>query len=113
MTHPGDMNTGGRDIGGRGIHLHELSWKLTSWHKDLAPPNNLQAPVLVDTSGQTTNWVGTQTHEQQADCPDFLSPQSPLDHAPKHGLAHQGTGPTSTHKWAGTVPSHQEAFTCL
>ena len=24
-------------------------------------------------------------------CLDFLSPQSPLDHAPKHGLAHQGT----------------------
>ena len=23
------------------IHLHELSWRLTSWHQDLAPPNSL------------------------------------------------------------------------
>jgi len=38
VTHPEDIDIG--DILGS-IHLPDLSWRLTSWHQVLAPPNNL------------------------------------------------------------------------
>ena len=72
VAHPGDMNTGGRYTG-----EHSSSWSLLEAEilaQDLAPLNNLQAPVLVDTSGQTTKWVGTQPHPSADRLPkEFLS----------------------------------------
>ena len=44
MTHHEGKDTGGGSSGE--TDLNELSWRSTFWHQDLAPPNNLQTPVL-------------------------------------------------------------------
>ena len=44
MTHHESKDTGGGSSGE--TDLNELSWRSTFWHQDLAPPNNLQTPVL-------------------------------------------------------------------
>ena len=50
-----------RISGPREYNQRELSWRSSSLHQDLAPPNCLQAPVL-HASGQTTSNIGTQPH---------------------------------------------------
>ena len=66
-----------------------------------------------DTSGQTTNQVGTQPHSS-ADrlVKVFPSTQLPDKHTSWHGPA-QSDKTHSTHQRAGTSPSHREARTSL
>ena len=65
-----------------------------------------------DTSGQTTNRVGTQPHPSTNKLPKVvLNPQLPLNTLLDTALSTRGTKPSSTHQWAGTSPTHQEACT--
>ena len=67
-----------------------------------------------DASGQTTNKVGTQPHPPADRLPKvFLTPQLPLNKPSDKALPTKGTRPSSTHQWAGTSLSNQEAYTSL
>ena len=65
-----------------------------------------------DTSGQTTNRVGTQPHPLADRLPKvILSAQMPLNIPLDTALPTRRTRPSSTHQWAGTSPSHHKACT--
>ena len=67
-----------------------------------------------DTSDQTTNRAGTQPQPPADKLPKvFLNPQPPLNTPWDTALFTRGTRHSSTHQWAGTSPSHQEACTSL
>ena len=60
--------------------------------------------------GQTTNREGTQPHPPAVSLPkDFLNSESPLDTPLDAALPTRGPRRSSTHQWASTGPSHQEA----
>ena len=63
-------------------------------------------------SGQTTNRVGTQPHPSADRLPKvILSPLPALNTPLDTALPTKGIRPSSTHQWAGTSSSHQEACT--
>ena len=65
-----------------------------------------------DASSQTTNRVGTHHHPSADRLPKvILSPQPSLNTPLDMALPTRGKRPSSTHQWAGTSPSHQEACT--
>ena len=65
-----------------------------------------------NTSGQTTSRIGTQPHTSADRLPKaVLISKPPLDTPLYTALSTRGTRPSSTHKWAGTSPSQQEACT--
>ena len=87
------------------------SWKYSSQHQELAPPNWLQAPML-DTSYQTTSKIGILPHSSAYRLPKVIlssqmPPNTPSDTAlpirrktqlypPEH--RHQSLSPESLHK---------------
>lgn len=70
---------------------------------------------MLDTSDQTTNWTGTQPPTPSAARvpKDFLSPQPPLDTTLDMALPTKGPQPSSTHQYAGTRSTLQEASPSL
>ena len=67
-----------------------------------------------DTSGQTSNRAGTQPHPSADRLSEvLLTPQPPINTPLDTVLPTRGTRPSSTHQWAGTSPSDQEACTSL
>ena len=85
------------------IHWRELSWRLSIWHQDLAPVLGCLRP---------NNRMGTQPQPSADRLPKVnLSPQLPIYIPLDTSLSTRGTRPSSTHQWAGTSSSHQEACT--
>ena len=69
-------------------------------------------PTQVHVSGQTTSRIGTQPHPSAGRVPQAtLSSQPPISTPLNVALSTRGTRPSSTHQWAGSSPSHQEACT--
>ena len=84
-------------------HWCELSWRLPFPPKTSPQPKASRLQCW-DTSSQTTNREGTEPHPS-ADrlFKVFLSTALPT----------RGTWTSSTHQWAGTRPSHQQAWASL
>lgn len=59
VAHRGDRDSGS-------IHLHEVSWRLTFWHQDLAAPKSLQASVLG--CFRANNELGHSSTHQDTGC---------------------------------------------
>ena len=67
-----------------------------------------------DTSSQTTDRAGTQSHPSADRLPKvFLIPQLPLNTPLDMALPTRGKKPSSTHQWVGTSHFHQEDCTSL
>ena len=80
--------------------------------QDLAPLNGQKLPVL-DSSHQTTNKTGTQTHPLTHRLPKvILSSKTPQNTPPDTALLIRGKRLSTTHQNTGTSPSViQEAYT--
>ena len=86
------------------INWYGLSQKSPSQHQDLAPPNNLQAPVL-DLSGQTTNKTGRQPLPLANRLPKvILSTQTPQNTTFDVALPTRGQDPAPPTRVQAPVP---------
>ena len=101
---------GGKDTGGRGPREYDQR----------------EVAILAPRPGPTQQPAGSSAGMPQAKQPAgetqplpsadrlpkvVLSSQSPLNTPPDMGLSTRRTRPSSTHQWAGSCPSHQEACT--
>ena len=92
-------------------HWCELSQRSPFWHRELAPPTAFRLQCW-DSSGHTTNKVGTQAYPSADRLPKvILSQPLPLNRPLNMALPTRGTRPSPTDQWAGTSPSHKEACT--
>ena len=104
---PAEVGGGCGSLWGQG-HWQQQFWEVltgVSPHRNppLAPPNSLSAPVLGDL--RTNNQQGRNT------APPIC--RQVAYSLPEQGPDHQRDKTNSTHHWAGTSPSHQEACTSL
>lgn len=93
-----------------GLSYHMNTADSSCCLNSLAPRSSPTQQLLdaSDSSGQTTNWVGTQRCPLADRLPKvFLSPQPHLD-KPRHmALSERGPRPSSTYPWEGTSPALQ------
>ena len=81
---------------------YELSWKSPHWHKDLAPSNSLQAPLLErlrPNNQQDRNIAPPSTHRLSK---VILSSQPPQNTLPDTTQPTRRMRPSFTHQRAGT-----------
>ena len=97
-----------RSSSGRSPREHRQAWALLTVTVLASRPG----PTQVGVSGQTTGRTGTQPHPSADRVPQAtLSSQPPISTPLNVASPTRGTRPSSSHQWAGSNPSHQEACT--